>query len=132
MSGTRAVVEEFFRRAGAGEFGRLSELFAEEVDWNVYGAEEVPWVGRRTTRAEVADFFDVLRRHLEAEEFAVHRIVVEGEDAIVLGDMRQTVVTTGDLFVSPFAFHLTVHDGLITRYIPYEDSLNLARAFGVA
>ncbi|MGW1990382.1 nuclear transport factor 2 family protein [Embleya sp. NPDC001921] len=131
MSETRAVVEEYFRRAAAGDFERMPELVAEEVDWDVYGAEEVPWIGRRTTRAEVADFFDILPRHLKAEEFAIHQILVEGEDAVALGYMRQVVVTTGNLFVSPFAFRFTVRNGLITRFVTYEDSLNLARSFGV-
>ncbi|GAA1584336.1 nuclear transport factor 2 family protein [Actinomadura kijaniata] len=130
MSKTRDVVEEFFRRAGAGEFDRIGELFADEVDWDIYGADEVPWTGRRTTGAEAAEFFRSLPTHLRAEELTVHRILVEGPDAVVLGYMRQRVLATGELFATPFAFHLTVEDGRITRYIPHEDSLALARAYG--
>ncbi|MCG5212808.1 nuclear transport factor 2 family protein [Streptosporangium sp. KLBMP 9127] len=132
MNETRDAVEEFFRRAGAGAFDQIGELFAEEVDWDIYGAEEVPWTGRRTDRAGAAEFFRTLPQYLQAEELTVDRIVVDGEHAIALGRMRQRVKATGGLFVSPFAFHFTVENGLITRYIPYEDSLALARAYGAA
>ncbi|MER6046597.1 hypothetical protein ABT168_03845 [Streptomyces sp. NPDC001793] len=57
------------------------------------------------------------------------RTVVEGADAVVIGHMRQIVKATGKVFDSPFAFHLKVEGGKITRYITFEDSLALARAF---
>ncbi|WP_040793510.1 nuclear transport factor 2 family protein [Nocardia paucivorans] len=132
MSNARAVVEEFYRRSRAGEFDRLAELFADEVDWYVYGADEVPWTGRRSTRTEAAAFFRDLPTHLTAEELTVDRLVVDGTHVVALGNMRQRVRKTGDLFVSPFAFHFTVENGHITRYRTYEDSLALARAYGVA
>ncbi|MBF6166448.1 nuclear transport factor 2 family protein [Streptomyces gardneri] len=128
VSETRAVIEEFFRCARAGEFDRLGEMFADQVDWSIYGADEVPWTGRRSTREEAAAFFRDLPGYLEAEQLTVNRIIVEGADAVALGHMRQRVRATGEMFVSPFAFHMTVLDGRITRYIPYEDSLALARA----
>ena len=34
-----------------------------------------------------------------------------------------------DLFADHIAFHLTVEGGKITRYVTFEDSLALARAF---
>ncbi|MFG2138960.1 nuclear transport factor 2 family protein [Streptomyces sp. NPDC048650] len=129
MSETRAVVEEFYRRLGDGEIEELLELLAEEIDWDIYGAEEVPWTGRRSTRAEAAEFFRSLPEHLRLEAFTVSRIVAEGADAVALGHMRHTVKATGKVFASPFAFHLTVEDGKITRYVTFEDSLALARAF---
>ncbi|RDI48242.1 nuclear transport factor 2 family protein [Nocardia mexicana] len=131
MSDTRTVAETFFQRARAGEFDRLGEMFAEEVDWNVPGSAEVPWIGRRSTKAEAAEFFRQLPTYLQAEELTVEHLVVDGKHVVALGNMRQRVRSNGELFVSPFAFHLTVENGRVTRYIAYEDSFALARAFGV-
>ncbi|NUU26102.1 MAG: SnoaL-like domain-containing protein [Streptomycetaceae bacterium] len=131
MTDTRTTVEEFFRRTAAGDMDQAGALFADRVDWDIYGADEVPWTGRRTTGAEAAAFFRELPGHLTPEEFTVDRILVDGEHAVAMGRMKQRVRHSGGLFDSPFAFHLTVEDGRITRYIPYEDSLALARAFGV-
>ncbi|WP_436777893.1 nuclear transport factor 2 family protein [Yinghuangia sp. YIM S09857] len=132
MSETRDVVEEFFRRTAAGEMDRAGAMFADHVDWHIFGAPEVPWTGRRTTGAEAAAFFRDLPGHLAPEAFAIDRILVDGSHAVAMGHMKQRVRHSGGLFETPFAFHLTVEDGRITRYIPYEDSLALARAYGVA
>ncbi|WP_255306075.1 nuclear transport factor 2 family protein [Streptomyces sp. Wb2n-11] len=75
------------------------------------------------------EFFRSLPDHLRAEKFAVERILVDGEHAVALGHMRQIVLATGKVFDSPFAFHVKVENGLITRCITFEDSLALARAF---
>ncbi|ARF56565.1 nuclear transport factor 2 family protein [Streptomyces gilvosporeus] len=131
MSETRTVVEEFYRRVGSGDIERLGELFAERIDWDIYGAEEVPWTGRRSTRAEAVAFFAALPDHLRLENFTVERILADGADAVALGRMSHVVKATGRTFASPFAFHLTVEDGKITRYVTFEDSLALARAFAL-
>ncbi|MFF4950459.1 nuclear transport factor 2 family protein [Streptomyces chattanoogensis] len=129
MSETRTVVEEFYRLLAAGEIDALGELFADEIAWDIYGAKEVPWTGRRSTRAEAVEFFTSLPDHLQLENFTVSRILVDGADAVALGDMSHVVKATGRTFASPFAFHLTVEAGKITRYVTFEDSLELARAF---
>ncbi|WP_079146263.1 nuclear transport factor 2 family protein [Streptomyces lydicus] len=129
MSETRTVVEEFYRRLDNGETNRLGELFADEIEWDIYGAEEVPWTGRRTTRQQAVEFFATLPDHLQPEDFAVLHLLVEGTEAVALGTMRHIVKATGKTFSSPFAFHFTVADGKITRYVTFEDSLALARAF---
>lgn len=132
MSETRTVVEEFFRRVGSGDFDGLAELIADEVDWNIYGAEVVPWAGRRTKRAEAVEFFRTLPDHLGRDEFTVQHLLVDGSHAVIIGHMRQVVKATGKIFDSPFAFHLSVENGKVVRYITFEDSLALARAFNVA
>src|SRR5262245_41847736 len=104
MSETRKVVEEFYRRAGAGEFDRIGALFADEVDWDVYGAAQVPWTGKLETGAEAAEFFRKLPEHLEPRELTVHRILVDGEDAVAVGQMRHVVRASGRTFNSRFAF----------------------------
>ena len=128
MSDTRTTIEEFYARIGAGDHEGAAALFAESVDWYVYGSETVPWVGRLSTRAEAAEFLRLLPERLERREFEVTRLLVDGEDAVALGHMHHVVRATGKPFVSPFAFHFPVEDGTITRYHAYEDSHALAEA----
>lgn len=59
----------------------------------------------------------------------VTAIVVDGDDAVVLGELRNTARSTGRSYAAAFALHLTVKDGLITRHHIYEDSLAVMQAF---
>ncbi|WP_030022382.1 nuclear transport factor 2 family protein [Streptomyces monomycini] len=127
---TRAVVQEFLTARLAGDTGRLTELFADEVDWLLAENPAVPWIRPRRTAAECA---------AQAEELAAHTVpgkshasvgtfLVDGTDAVLMGHVAGTVRATGKSFEGPFALHLTVENGRITRHHLYENSLSIAEA----
>ncbi|WP_101830744.1 nuclear transport factor 2 family protein [Frankia canadensis] len=113
---------------------RISELFADTVDWRLDwpadGHSVVPWIRARSTRADVADHFRALRdAHVpEKRGGLTPAVLVDGADAVVFGDIRQTVRATGREYRAGCALRLTVEDGAITRYHVYEDSLTVAQA----
>ena len=129
---TRAVVADLMTRIVAGDPERVADLFAEPVDWLLSWPQpsDVPWVRPRRTRADVADHFRTLAEHHVPERngTTVSQVLVDGPDAVVVGEIVQTVRRTGVEYRSPFALRLTVEGGLITRYHIYEDSLTVARS----
>jgi ketosteroid isomerase-like protein len=131
---TRAVVTEFLARLAEGEPDRIAGLFADVVDWQLdwpaAGHPAVPWIRERSTRADVADHFRALNAfHLPGKRGGgTPKILVEGPDAVVLGDIHQTVKATGLAYTARCALHLTVDRDVITRYHVYEDSLTVAQA----
>ncbi|WP_159841122.1 nuclear transport factor 2 family protein [Nocardia sp. CY41] len=134
---TRAVVEELLRRIGSGDPEAVAELYAEDTDWRLdwpeaeHGRTATPWIRHRRTRADAADHYRSIAEHHVPEEVAtrVERILVDGADAVVLGEIRQTARPTRRAYRARFALHLTVQNGLITRHHVYEDSLAVAQAF---
>ncbi|MFE9774722.1 nuclear transport factor 2 family protein [Streptomyces sp. NPDC005931] len=134
---TRAVVEELLRRIGGGDPELVAELYAEPCDWRLdwpedeHGRDTTPWIRHRSTRAQAAAHYRELAAHHVPAEAAteIERILVDGEDAVVLGEIRQTARPTGRAYRARFALHLTVRDGLVVRHHVYEDSLAVARAF---
>jgi ketosteroid isomerase-like protein len=132
---TRAAMTEFLARLAEGEPDRIAALFADVVDWQLdwpaAGHPAVPWIRERSTRADVADHFRTLNAfHLpEKRGGGTPKILVDGSDAVVLGEIRQTVKATGLAYTARCALHLNVDKGLITRYHVYEDSLTVAQAF---
>jgi ketosteroid isomerase-like protein len=133
---TRKTIDEFLGRVAAGDPEGIAQLFADEVDWRLDWPEgdysqTVPWIRHRSTRADVADNFrQIGEHHVPGESDArVHAVLVDGTDAVVLGEVAHTAKPTGRSYVAAFALHLTVVDGLITRYHIYEDSLAVAQAF---
>lgn len=134
---TRTVVEELLRRIGEGDPERIAEMYAEQGDWKLawpeaeHGRTATPWIRHRSTRADAAAHYRELAEYHVPDQVAteVERILVDGSDAVVLGEIRQTARPTGRAYKARFALHLTVADGLVTRHHVYEDSLAVARAF---
>ncbi|WP_019354821.1 MULTISPECIES: nuclear transport factor 2 family protein [Streptomyces] len=127
----RAVVEEFLSRVGAGDPERIAALFAEQVDWMIADNPVVPWVRPRPTRADVAAHFRELAAGVEPmapRGRPLEALVVEGDEAVVTGNLAGRVRATGKEFVSPFALRLTVERGLVVRYHLYEDGVAVAAA----
>jgi ketosteroid isomerase-like protein len=134
---TRSVVEELLQRIGQGDPERIAELYAEHADWQLSWPEEehgraaTPWIRHRSTRAAAAAHYRELAAHHVPAGAAtrIERILVDGVDAVVLGEIRQTAAATGRPYRARFALHLTVEDGRIVRHHVYEDSLAVAHAF---
>ncbi|MGN5631559.1 nuclear transport factor 2 family protein [Streptomyces sp. AC154] len=134
---TRAAVEELLRRIGAGDPERIAELYAERGDWKLdwpeaeHGRAATPWIRHRSTRADAAAHYRELGEHHVPGSAAteVERVLVDGDDAVVFGEIRQTARSTGRAYRARFALHLTFAGGLVTRHHVYEDSLAVARAF---
>ncbi|MGV9543386.1 nuclear transport factor 2 family protein [Nocardia beijingensis] len=134
---TRAVVEELLRRIASGDPEAVAELYAEDTDWQLdwpeaeHGRAATPWIRHRRTRADAAEHYRSLAEHHVPEEVGtrVEGVLVDGADAVVLGEIRQTARRTGRAYRARFALHLTVRDGLIVRHHVYEDSLAVAQAF---
>ncbi|MFJ8949023.1 nuclear transport factor 2 family protein [Streptomyces sp. NPDC102381] len=134
---TRAVLEELLRRIGEGDPERIAEMYAERGDWKLdwpeaeYGRTATPWIRHRSTRADAAAHYRELAEHHVPGEAAteIERILIDGNDAVVLGEIRQTARSTGRAYRARFALHVTVEDALVTRHHVYEDSLAVAQAF---
>lgn len=135
---TRETVEELLRRIATGDPEQIAQLYADELDWRLNWpdgdyTQTVPWIRHRGRGAEMADHFRLLAEHQVPGESAVRvdAVLVDGADAVVLGEFAHTAKPTGRHYVGAFALHVTVVDGLITRQHIYEDSLAVAQAFAV-
>ncbi|MFF5493896.1 nuclear transport factor 2 family protein [Streptomyces aquilus] len=134
---TRAVIAELLRRIGRGDPERIAALYAEHADWKLnwpedeHGRATTPWIRHRATRADAAAHYrELAAHHVPGEaDTRIERILVDGADAVILGEIRQTARETGRAYRARFALHLTVEDGLIIRHHVYEDSLTVAQAF---
>ncbi len=129
--GTGEVVTRFFGRLAARDPEGMAALFAEEIDWYVPGDTALPWIGRRSHRAAVADYFRTMWPHFEPGKSTaqVGKLVVSGGDAIMLGTFSHTAAGTGRSFTTPVAMHLAVAGGQIVRLYLYEDTWAVSKAF---
>jgi len=76
----------------------------------------------------VEEFFAHMGNHVDRKAFDIDRIVVDGQDAVVLGRAIVTVRATGKLMDTLFAVHIVVEeDGRISRFVMFEDLLACLR-----
>ena len=125
---TRASVDTFYARVGAGDISGVTELLTDDFHWEIPGdTENVPWLGKRNTAGAVEEFFTHMGSHVDRKAFDIDRVVADGQDAVVLGRAVVTVRSTGKLMDTLFAAHLVVEeDGRISRFFMYEDSWHVA------
>jgi len=136
---TRETVTELLHRIGSGDPEKIAELYAERVDWRLSWPPEdrtavVPWIRERNSRAGVAEHFRLIGQHhvAGATTATVDRLLVDGQDAVVLGALTNTAASTGRPYEAAFALHVTVERGEIVRHHIYEDSLAVWTAFAPA
>ncbi|MFD9544697.1 nuclear transport factor 2 family protein [Streptomyces sp. NPDC060022] len=127
---TRATVEKFLAVRLAGDTEGLTALFADHVDWLLAENPGVPWIRPRSTAAECACQGAELAEYTVPEDAraSVDTFLVDGADAVLMGHLSGTVRSTGKSFAGPFALHLTVEGGRVTRHHLYENSLSIAEA----
>jgi hypothetical protein len=133
---TRQTATELLERIALGDPEKIAELYAERVDWKLDWppgdpSRSVPWIQDRSTRAGVAEHFRLIaEHHVTGQSSAeIEKLLVDGPDAVVLGELRNTAKPTGRSYVAAFALHLTVENGSISRHHVYEDSLAVWNAF---
>jgi ketosteroid isomerase-like protein len=129
---TRDVVEQFFGLVGGGaEPEDVALLFADEIDWDVPGSPSVPWTGRRSKRAEVADYLRTLGAHIVPEENVdeIETILYDGDHAVVLGRFGRVARPTGRRYEMAVAMHFQVSGDKIVKFRLYEDSFQVAAAY---
>jgi len=99
---TRETVEELLLRVAGGDPEEISRLYADHVAWRLDWppgdySKSVPWICDRSTPAGVVEHFRLIADHHVGDRSSatVSAIVVDGDDAVVLGELRNTARPTG-------------------------------------
>jgi uncharacterized protein len=128
---TTAMATLLLQRLAGGDSDSIAALFADHIDWLVPGNPALPWVGARTERSEVADYFRTMWPNFEPGKSSsdLESVVVDGEHAVIFAMFTHTAATTGRSFRTPVALHIVVRDGAIAKLHLYEDTWAVSAAF---
>ena len=107
----------------------LMATLAEDVDWQVVGPATMPFGGTYRGRAEAQRFFSTVAEACEVLEFAVDRMVADGETVIVFGHEHFRVRATGRDWNTDWVQVHTVRSGAICRFREYTDTAAIVAAF---
>lgn len=127
---TTTVLDEFLKLLTSGaEPERIASLFADRVELYAPGSPELPWIGRRSTRSEVVEFFRLLAENETMEDFRIDRSYADEDTAAVVGEFTCRFHGSGKRLNTPFCLQVSVTDDKITRYVFLENSLAAVAAF---
>lgn len=131
MSSTRETVQQFLQSVGAHDVDAILDVFGDEVDWVVPGTPSLPWIGRPTTKSQVAEYFPTMWSHFNLDESEVMiEAIVAPAPTLSLSDAsvsRSRQAADGSRPTS--RCNLKVEDGKIVKMHLYEDTLLIAEAF---
>ena len=106
----------------------LAGMFAKELRFEIPGDDGVlPWIGHKTGRQAVADFFRDIRVLTEPVKFQVEDILGSPNRTVIVGELATRIKSSGKVIHTQFAIILTISGDTITRYQMLEDSFGLSR-----
>ena len=124
------VVNNFFGKFKSGATPEeLANFFDEKAELYIPGdTKNVPWIGKRTGRKEIAESFRLLKHHIQPEKLLFTDMVTKGNRVVVLGYLESRMKRNGNIMKSEFSIDIVVENGLLTRYHLLEDSFEVSRA----
>ncbi|KAI9032451.1 hypothetical protein DFJ74DRAFT_654420 [Hyaloraphidium curvatum] len=123
------AITAFLTALGGRDLDAVVACYSPTCDFLVPGnAAVAPWLGKRTTRDEIREFYTLLWANAEPVSFELQHMVFDGNHCIITGELASRMTKTGKVFESMFTAHITVEDGLMSRYRVQEDSWGLVEA----
>jgi uncharacterized protein len=111
MAGTATdIVNEFYAAYGAGDYNRVDELLAPDIEWTM--PSSVPYGGRFTGPDGVRAYLAQLSQYVEKGSLEGMEMFDSGEHLVVTGIWRSRA-TSGREFETRFANVFAVEDGRI-------------------
>lgn len=127
------VVQQCYADFGSGNVQGLLDALTDNVKWTDPGHVADLYVGTRTGKAAVADFFTKLNQHLNITQFDLEEFVAKGKKVVANGHVAGIARSTGKPFASDFSMTWRVNKhGKVSRHHLFLDTYNIARAMGLA
>ena len=123
------VVQQAYDAFGQGDIPALLNLLTDDVEWSLPGPSVIPWAGTRHGHEGVTEFFSMLGKTLEFEQFEPREFVAQGDTVVVLGHERSLVKAMGRMFEQEWAHVYTLRDGKIAKARFFGDTAATVAAF---
>jgi uncharacterized protein len=121
------TVQMIYAAFGRGDVDSILAALADDVDWaSEAGSPVAPWHGRRTGKAEVAQFFAAVAEVTEVTEFAPVSFAANDTDVMAIVDFAFKVPATGKSGSMQLHHWWRLSDGKVTLYRGSEDTALVA------
>lgn len=123
MGEATSLVQRLYEAFGRGDVATLLSYVADDVEWELAVPAALAYGGRRTTRAQVAEFFAAIPRVDDIHQFEPREFIESADGNVtVLGWEKSTALDTGKDFETDWIHLFTVRDGKVTRWRGFFDT----------
>jgi ketosteroid isomerase-like protein len=122
------VVQDAYAAFGRNDVPGLLNHMTEDIDWQMFGPQELPTGGPRKGKPEVSRFFKEVGETWNFEKFEPRQFIAQGDMVVALGFYSGTAKSNGRTFGSEFAHVFTVRNGKVVKFREYTDTANLVGA----
>jgi hypothetical protein len=126
---TRAVVEAAYAAFAARDIPSLLALLSPDVAWGEADNPLIPSAGMHHGIPGVLEWLKTGNETEDIRSLDVHRMLVDGEMAAVVGHTAIVARPTGRPYAMDFVHLVTVQGGRITRFVEFFDTWAAAEAF---
>ncbi len=120
---TKHIVQNFLQHLAQRDLLALTDMFCEKIDWYIPGDEKkATWLGKRTSKQGVKDFYETLWNNTEPISAKVDNIFIEDKNAVITGEFATKMLKTNKIVNSLFCIQITIENDLIVKYRLLEDS----------
>lgn len=126
---TQALVQQFLQYLSERDLEKITNLFSVSIDWDIPGnTQKAPWLGKRNSREDVREFYQLLWKSTEPIAAQVDKFLVEENYAVIIGEFTTRMLATNKIVDSFFCIQITVENNFITKYRLFEDSYAVSEA----
>jgi len=122
------VVQDAYAAFGRSDVPGLLNHMTEDIDWQMFGAPELPTAGPHPGKPEVSRFFKEVGETWSFEKFEPRQFIAQGDMVVALGFYSGTAKRNGRTFGSEFAHVFTVRNGKVVKFREYTDTANMVGA----
>ena len=122
---TRAAIEDIIDAFQCGDHARLADRYDDDIEWQLHAPMSVfPFAGiRRGKNAVLASLLGVYR-DFQIASYNVPLVMVEGDRAATIADIRVIQRSTSRVIVSHLAGFHRFRDGKMIEYRGFSDSFD--------
>lgn len=129
MNSTEKITEQFIDYLSKRDLSNLVNLFSENIQWEVPGnSERVAWLGKRSSKQEIEEFFKILWSATEPESAHIEKVFIADDQAVITGLFSTKMLKTNKVVNSMFFIHMVVQNHEIITYKLLEDSFAVSEA----
>jgi ketosteroid isomerase-like protein len=123
------LVKEGYADFLSGNIPGVLDRFADDFEFTVPGAPEVPYAGTKRTRDELAGFFQGLDQTVMMTLFEPREYLAAGDRVVALGRYEGHVKQSGGTFATDWAMIWTIRDGKVRSFREISDPTALRAGF---